>query len=132
MATPTPDVFADFDVLDGFEPVDKAALVGVPFGVTGVRFRKNDREVVFAELEIVQQDGEKAALQDSSTGVRDQATKYLLSKGVFKSTPALDEWYDVKLFAPRGLRVSTYEVHDAAGKAKQAKTYYLTTVNQRR
>ncbi len=119
------------DVLDGFEPIDKAALVGKPFLITGVRFRENERDIVFAEVEITQGEGaEPESLQDSSTGVRDQLSAYLVNKGVKFEIGG--DWVDVSLYAPRGLRVSEYEVHDAAGRAKQAKTYYLTTQGRRR
>jgi hypothetical protein len=36
------------------------------------------------------------------------------------------EWVETKLFVPRGLRVSQYEVQ-VNGQPKKAKTYYLTT-----
>lgn len=119
------------DVLDGFEPIDKAALVGKPFLATGVRFRKNERDIVFAEVEITQGEGaEPESLQDSSTGVRDQLSAYLVNKGIKFEVGG--DWVDIKLYAPRGLRVSEYGVRDAAGRTKQAKTYYLTTQGRRR
>src|SRR5271166_1802296 len=124
-----------FDVLEGFEPIDKAGLVGVPFKVTGVRFRKNEREIVFAEVEIVGAEGEPASMQDASTGVRDQLSAYLAAKKIKFTVGTPEEpgpWVDVKLYAPRGLRVSEYEVHDAGGRPKMAKTYYLTTEGRRR
>lgn len=123
----TPGAFAEFDVIEGFDPIDKAELVGKPFGITGVRYRKNERDIMFAEVEIVDANGEPAAFQDSSTGVRDQITKYLAEKKI-KVTNG--EWVDLKLFVPRGLRVSTYEATDERGRAKQAKTYYLTTAGR--
>jgi hypothetical protein len=126
----TPSVFDGFDVIEGFDPQDKASLVGVPFGITGVRFRKNDRDVVFAEIEAVDAHGEMISIQDSSSGIRDQLSRYLASQG--QKAEVGEAWADIKLFVPRGLRVSTYEVHDVAGKTKQAKTYYLTTEGRRR
>jgi hypothetical protein len=116
-------MFEEFDVLEGFDPIDKAELVGKPFGITGVRYRENERKVKFAELEIVLPTGEKLGFQDSSTGVAAQVTQYLADKGYGAQ---LGEWMDVKLFVPRGLRVSAYDVVDANGKTKQAKTYYLS------
>lgn len=130
MTTPkhAADPFEGFDVIEGFDPIDKAELVGKPFGVTGVRFRTNERSIAFAEVEIVTADGEPAAFQDASTGVRDQLANYLSSKGLAISP----EWADVRLFVPRGLRVSTYDVTDDRGRDKQAKTYYLTTMGRDR
>lgn len=117
-----PAAFAEFDTLEGFNPIDKAELVGKPFGITGVRFRENERHVAFAEVEIITLDGEQLGFQDSSTGVRDQLAAYLAEKKLAVS----GDWTDVKLYVPNGLRVSSYEVHDESGRAKQAKTYYLT------
>jgi len=119
----TPDMFAEFDVLEGFNPIDKATLIGKPFGITGVRFRENERHVKFAELEIVMLDGERLGFQDSSTGVAAQIAEYLTTKDI--GAP-LGEWMDTKLFVPRGLRDSVYDVIDANGRVKQAKTYYLS------
>lgn len=117
--------FDGFDVLEGFNPIDKAELVGKPFGITGVRYRRNERQVEFVEVEIITLDGEQLGFQDASTGVRDQVTKYLIDHKLAPSTDGTT-WTDVKLYVPNGLRVSTYEVHDDNGRAKQAKTYYLT------
>ena len=125
----TPAAFADFDVIEGFEPVDKAALVGVPFGVTSVRFRTNERSVVYAEAELVTGDGEQQTMIDSSTGVRDQLAAYLKEKGL--TTGGNTDWQDVKLFVPNGLRCSQYSVK-VEGEDKLAKTYYLTTKPRRR
>lgn len=120
--------FEGFDTLEGFSPVDKAELVGVPFGITGVRLRENERKVAFYEVEIVTLNGEQMGFQDSSTGVRDQLAQYLADKKLKVGA----EWTDIKLFVPNGLRVSSYEVHDEQGKAKQAKTYYLTLQARKR
>lgn len=116
-------MFDAFDVLEGFDPIDKAALVGVPFGITAVRFRTNERKVTFAELEILTQQGETKGFQDSSTGVRDQIIRYLDDKKV--PNKGREEWVDIRLFVPNGLRVSTYPV-TVAGVVQEAKTYYLT------
>lgn len=121
--------FAGFDTIEGFNPIDKAELVGTPFGVTGVRFRENERKIAFAELEIVTADGEVLGFQDSSTGVRDQIRDYLNGK---KTKAGADGWHDVKLFVPAGLRVSKYDVTDEHGRTKTAKTYYLTLTPRKR
>lgn len=123
MATPT--AFEGFEVLDGVDLHDKAEFVGKPFGITGVRFRENERKVVFAEVETVDEHGEAAAFADSSTGVRDQLLAYTTAQGIKGTNKG--EWIDAKLFVPRGLRVSEYTVRGEDGKEKRAKTYYLTT-----
>jgi hypothetical protein len=130
MSTPIPAMFEGFDVIEGFEPIDKAELVGRPFGITGVRFRENERKVTFAEIEIIDVNGQPGAFQDSSTtGARDQLARYLTDKGI----PLSSEWTDVRLFVPRGLRVSEYDAPvDDSGKVRKAKTYYLTTEGRKR
>ena len=129
MSTPIPEAFQGFDVIEGFEPIDKAGLVGLPFGVTGVRFRENERKVTFAEVEIIDANGEQGAFQDASTGVREQLARYLTEKGI----PISSEWTNIRLFIPRGLRVSEYDAPvDDSGKVRKAKTYYLTTQGRAR
>lgn len=125
-------VFAGFDVIEGFDPIDKATLTGKPFGITGVRFRVNDSKVMFAEVEIVDEAGETLAFIDSSTGVRDQLAKYLTDVKKVDPIKNLGGWFDVQLYVPRGLRVSSYEVTDDKNRTKQAKTYYLTTQGRQR
>lgn len=126
---PAVNPFEGFDIIEGFEPVDKAALVGVPFGITAVRFRTNERSVVYAEAELVTGDGVPQTMIDSSTGVRDQLAAYLYAKGM--PTGGNTEWAEVKLFAPKGLRCSAYDVQ-VDGDTKSAKTYYLTTKPRKR
>lgn len=131
MSENTPDAFAGFDVIEGFDPIDKSQLVGKPFGITGVRFRKNERDIMFAEVETVDESGAQTAFQDASTGVRDQVIKYLQGQGV--SDWNNGDWHDVKLFVPRGLRVSEFDWTDpSTGKSQPAKTYYLTTAGRQR
>jgi hypothetical protein len=124
-----PIAFNGFDVIEGFDPIDKAELIGKPFGITAVRFRTNPSGVTYAEVELVNAAGESLALIDSSTGIRDQVAAYLTSKKL--PVGGETEWTDVRLFVPRGLRVSVYDVQ-ADGETKQAKTYYLTTKARRR
>jgi hypothetical protein len=125
----TPSAFDGWDVIEGFDPVEKDQLIDQPFGITGVRFRQNDQKIVFAEVETVSADGNQAAFQDASTGVRDQLIKLLTERGV--KDWANGEWHDIKLYVPRGLRVSKYEwVDKTDGKRKQAQTFYLTTAGR--
>jgi hypothetical protein len=126
MATPQiPEGFEGFTTLEGLDQIDKAELVGKPFGIMAVRLRTNERDIMFAEVEVVTVDGETWVFSDSSTtGVRDQLLKVLEAQG--HEISADTDWYEVKLFVPSGLRVSAYEVEDH-GKTKKAKTYYLTS-----
>ena len=125
----TPSAFDGFDVLEGFDPIEKDKLVDQPFGITGVRFRQNEQKIVFAEVETINADGTQTSFQDASTGVRDQLIKYLTEQGI-KDVPNGD-WHDIKLFVPRGLRVSRYEFVDkVTGKRNQASTFYLTTAGR--
>lgn len=124
-----PAAFNDFDVLEGFEPTDKAELVGVPFGITAVRYRTNESHVQFVDVEIVNADGEEKTFSDSSSGVRDQLTQYLHGKGL--QTGGTIDWQEIKLFVPNGLRCSNYEVK-VEGQTKAAKTYYLTLKGRKR
>jgi hypothetical protein len=126
MATPQniPAEFEGFSTLEGLDLIDKADLVGKPFGITAVRLRTNERDILFAEVEVVTMDADTWAFNDSSTGVRDQLLKVLEAQG--HEISADTAWYEIKLFVPNGLRVSAYEVEDH-GKTKKAKTYYLTS-----
>jgi hypothetical protein len=82
--------------------------------------------VTFVEVVAVDANGEALAFVDSSQkgGVMDQLTRYLTAKKL--KVDVGGPWTDVKLLSPRGLRSSTYEKHDAAGKPFKATTYYLT------
>ena len=116
----------DVDFIAGADLIDKADLVAKPFLITGVRFEKNARSVEYVYVEAEYPDGETFEFNDSSTtGVKQQLTTYLASKDIAADN-STGEVIPVKLAIPRGLRLSTYEVTDQRGKAKMAKTYYLT------
>jgi hypothetical protein len=116
----------DADFIGGADLRDKAELVGVPFKITGVYFTKNERGIEYAYVEAEDAAGEEFDFNDSSTtGIRHQLTTYLTLKGVEYAYDGTI--YDVNIVAPKGLRVSTYDVTDARNQIKTAKTYYLTS-----
>lgn len=125
------DLFANADVIEGFDLRDKAEIVGVPFVITAVRFETNARNVHLAYMTAVTREGETFEFSDSSsTGVKAQITSYLLSRDENANTNGnTGQIFDMKLLAPRGLRVSTYEV-EVQGRKRAAKTYYLSAGNR--
>jgi hypothetical protein len=129
--TTTPDITSvwgeDVEFIGGVDLRDKAELVNVEFLVTAVRFEKNARGVEYAYVTATTRAGETFEFNDSSnSGVRAQLTTYFERKEIAVSYES-GEVHEVKILAPRGLRLSTYEVTDLRGKPKMAKTYYLTT-----
>jgi hypothetical protein len=115
-------------MLDGMDLVDKAQLVGVKFRITGVKQTVGARDVAYVYVEGEQEDGTTFTFNDSSSGVRDQLEKFLAGMG---KAELLDEWVDVSIVAPKGLRVSEYPVKDERGRERMSKTYYITTAGRR-
>lgn len=116
-------------VLDGADIVDKSEMIGKPFVITAVKNSVNSRSIVTMFIEATPKDGDPVTFTDSSsTGVREQIQKYLVSTG---QGDVLDEWITVQIVAPRGLRVSKYTATDNRGKDVPAKTYYITTSGRR-
>lgn len=121
--------WADADILEGTDVTDKANLIEIPFLITGVKFSVNGRDLSMCWAEAEYGDGTKFTFVDSSTGVHAQLSTYVTNK--LGKTPDLDVWNDVRLIAPRGLRVSNYQITDERNKTREASTYYLTTSGQR-
>jgi hypothetical protein len=109
--------------------LDKAELIGVPFLLTGIKWTINDRDIIIVWVEGEREDHSTFTFTDTSTGVRAQIEAYAAVKGI--STDANGDWHDVRLIAPKGLRVSTYTVKDERQKDREARTYYLTTSGKR-
>jgi hypothetical protein len=86
------------------------------------------RDVAYVYVEGEQEDGTTFTFNDSSSGVRDQLEKFLAGMG---KAELLDEWVDVSIVAPKGLRVSEYPVKDERGRERMSKTYYITTAGRR-
>lgn len=116
----------DAEFVGGADLRDKTELVGLPFRITGIFFTRNEKGIEYANVEAEDKDGEEFEFIDSSTtGIKHQLSTFLGLKGI---TPKYDgEVYEVNIVAPKGLRVSEYEVQDMRGNTKMAKTYYLTS-----
>lgn len=126
----TPAAWNDADVLDGMELVDKATLKGVPFLITGLTFKTNDRRVNFVYVDGERADGTTFSFNDSSSGVRAQLVSYLAERDLSDAVDSGDT-VPVRIVAPLGLRVSEYDTEDDNGRPKKGRTYYLTTSGKR-
>jgi hypothetical protein len=130
------DLWNEATELEGADPVEKDALLGVPFVITGARFYRHKRSgASMVELEArYYPSGEIFGFQDSSsTGVRAQTIEYLVATGTTADPLAADDttWFDMALKAPLGLRVSSYETEvqvkgkPGASVTQKARTYYI-------
>jgi hypothetical protein len=125
-----PDAWADATVLEGVDLIDKATLVDIPFLITGAKFTVNARDITMVWVEGERIDKTTFTFTDSSTGVLATMLDYV--KGVLGGVvPSQDVWTNLRVVAPKGLRVSHYTVKDERGKDRDASTYYLTTSGQR-
>lgn len=117
----------DAEVIGGVDLREKATLLGVEFLITGVRFEKNKRNVEYAYVTAETRDGITFEFNDSSqTGVRAQLSAFLERKGKVIDYDS-GEIHDTKIYVPRGLRVSEFEVRDERGRTKMARVHYLTS-----
>jgi len=114
----------DVEVLEGVDLLDKSELIGKPFLITGVWFETNKHGIEYAYVEGMFENGVTFEFNDSSSGVRAQLITYLEDRNRMPASP--DEIVSLKLAIMKGLRVSTFEVVDVRGRAKTARTYYLT------
>lgn len=121
-----PAAWADAEELDGFDLVDKANLVDVPFMITNVRFAVGGGDVHYAYIDAIYANGDAFSFHDSSsTGVRGMLLRHCMERG---HLDAIDTASDIpmKLKFVNGLRVSKYLREDEKGKMRPAQTYYLT------
>jgi hypothetical protein len=127
-ATTAPTSFdallATADTFDGVDITDKATLVGVPFIVTGVWFETGSRGIEYVYMDVMTKTGDTVTINDSSTtGIKAQMREYLAKLG---QNPAAGDVVSIALHIPGGLRKTEYDVTDDSGRAKKARTYYLT------
>lgn len=124
-------VSAAAEAINELEYTDKAELVGRTFVITHVVFITKSHPRV--ELDVIFPGDEEATFTDtSSTGVKAQIERLLEARGI---TPVQGELIELNppILAPRGLRVSTYDVPDPRNPkaTRKARTYYLTTSGTR-
>jgi hypothetical protein len=124
----SPDVLADEaldlgEVLDEWELVAPADLVGVPFIIVGVNLNETDLNVdgVYANVRCITiEGGRKVCFNDKSTGVFEQLKKIVNSM----ETPR-------PIKCKGGLRVSTYHWSEKEGRITEgnpnAATFYLSS-----
>jgi len=127
MATTRKAFGSDAQVIEVQEQHDKAELIGVPFIIreAWLEITGQGVEYLFMKVE-TENDGTKVVKDSSTTGVKVQVMEEL-SKVLNLTEPFTVETGKLTsaLFAPRGLRVSEYDVVDRRGKTKKAKTYYI-------
>lgn len=100
---------------------DKDQLINVPFLIVEWRFHNSTKfEGEFCSLEIMDKDGNRAIVNDGSTGICKQLRE--LSAHRVENEHAAP---NALRMVAGGLSRSDYETEDAAGKTIQASTYYL-------
>jgi hypothetical protein len=115
---------SDAQIIEVQAQNDKAELLAVPFIIREAWLHMNASGVEFLYLTVeTENDGFKTIADSSTTGVKAQ----VLGLNGFPTdfTVESEKLTGLKFFAPRGLRVSEYQVTDNRGKSKKAKTYYV-------
>lgn len=126
----TPDLTSwdDAEALAGLNLVEKTTLLGVTFLITGYKFTYNEsRKIsyVYCEFE-TSPGGTRQMFNDSSAnGVRLDMEEFHDAKNPGKPF-TLETWYDTRLLAPQGLRVSEFPAKDERGRDVQGRAFYLT------
>lgn len=112
------DIIESDELGDGFGPVIKSSLVGVPMVCLAVSYNPNGDQGPYLAFRCVTEDGRKIAFADGGTGLFATVKEYMDSHG--GKFPVM--WR-------HGLRESSYGPHvNAAGHDVPAgTTYYLDT-----
>ena len=122
MATRKSSFGADATVIEVQQVNDKAELLAIPFIIREAWLHMNASGVEFLYLTCeTENDGFKVVSDSSTTGVKTQVLALLPNDFTVES----EKLTGLSLFAPKGLRKSSYEVRDSRGKAKSATTYYV-------
>lgn len=106
------------DLGSGFVVTDKSQLVKVPFVVLSMKTVKGDFGPMVVIHLVTTEDSQpmrKCIIVDGSTGIYDQAVKYL------------EKGYGAGLRFPRGLVRSDYTFTNDKGTEQDATTYYLSS-----
>jgi hypothetical protein len=134
----TPSRWANVEVIEGLDIVDKTKLIGVPFCILGATFKSNNSGVQTCYIDAEYENGDMFTFTDSSTGVAAQIKVHLAEKQLDHIISEEGEYADFMLLAPRGLRVSEYDrqLRTPNGavipnKTAPAKTYYISTSGER-
>lgn len=119
--------------LAGHDLLDKSELVGVPFIITSVMFKVNDSGVSYAYVTGINGKNEMFEFNDSSSsGVRQQLIEYVHETTGDAVSMSSGDIHTLALYAPRGLRVSVFEVDVRQNKSqgkpqmKTVRTYYIS------
>lgn len=116
--------------VDGADLIDKALLVGEPFEITALCFKRGAGGIEYVFCDALLSDGRTVSFSDSSTkGIRFQlAEMWLKRTGEDPTYPTDETWNDVRIACRKGLRVSEFEVE---GQKKKGRTYYLAANGRR-
>jgi hypothetical protein len=137
VAAPATPSFADLlksaTKLSGHDLLDKAELVGVPFIITEVMFKVNEKSQSVAYVTGVNGENKFFEFNDfSGTGVRQQLIEYVHETTGQPVSMESGEIHSLALYAPNGLRRSDFEVDTRPNKAvgkpimKAVSTYYIS------
>lgn len=107
----------------GFDVVDKATLVGIPFVAIEWRFNEGDYGQPYVAIKVMTKDGRKGVVIDGGTGIRDQMVKVTEDR-LAQFNGDLTKAH-AALICPKGLRDSKYTYTDAKGNEIPATTYYI-------
>jgi len=118
---------SDAQVIEVQAQNDKTELLGVPFIIREAWLHMNAAGVEFLYMNVeTENDGNKTIADSSTTGVKAQVLDQLRKLNVIADDFTTETGkVPASLFAPRGLRVSEYDVTDRRGKNKKAKTFYV-------
>lgn len=122
------------ELLAGADLINKAELLNVPFRMTGFKFtqsvnKKTGQVIGYVWIEFeTAPGGDRKCFNDASTGIRAQMEAYCNAREL---EPDLEQWVDVSIVCPKGLRDSEYDTTDERGRPVRGRTFYLTTAGGR-
>jgi hypothetical protein len=127
------DLVKSASKLAGHDLLDKAELVDVPFIIVSVMFKLNDAGTQFAYVTGVNGQNQMFEFNDSSVaGVRQQLIEYVHETTGNQISWTSGEVIPLSLYAPKGLRCSTWERDTRPNKnvgkpnMQTVRTYYIS------